>query len=173
MEYEILIPADGTGDHPSFMILTLAKEAFAELGINLIVTDLANSSELWTGLEAQQVDMWCAAWGATPDPDMYQVYYSGKFSDREPGGSAYMYQIEDEDLDSMILEARTSADQEYRKAVYKACLDTIIDWACEIPVYQRQNAIIFSTERVNMDTVTPDITTYYGWMMELENTELK
>ncbi len=173
MEYEILIPADGTGDHPSFMILTLAKEAFAEIGINLIVTDLANSSELWTNLEAQQVDMWCAAWGATPDPDMYQVYYSGKFSDREPGGSAYMYQIEDEDLDTMILEARASADQEYRKAVYKACLDIIIDWACEIPVYQRQNAIIFSTERVNMDTVTPDITTYYGWMSEIENMEMK
>ena len=66
MEYEVQIPADGSGDHPSFMILTLAKDALAELGINLIVTDLTNSSDLWTGLEAGQVEMWCAAWGATP-----------------------------------------------------------------------------------------------------------
>ena len=174
MEYEVQIPADGSGDHPSFMILTLAKDALAELGINLIVTDLTNSSDLWTGLEAGQVEMWCAAWGATVDPDMYQIYYSDVANGgAQPGGSNYMYQIEDEELDSMILEARESTDQEYRKAMYKACLDTIIDWACEIPVYQRQNAIIFSTERVNMDTVTPDITTFYGWMQEIQNIELK
>ena len=173
LEYEVQIPADGSGDHPAFMILTLAKEAFAELGMNLIVTDLTNSSDLWTGLEAQQVDMWCAAWGATVDPDMYQVYYSDVANGGvEPGGSNYMYQIEDEDLDYMILDARTSTDQEYRKAMYKACLDTIIDWACEVPTYQRQNAIIFSTERVNMDTMTPDITTFYGWASEIENIEM-
>lgn len=174
LEYEVQIPADGSGDHPSFMILTLAKEAFAEIGINLIVTDLTNSGDLWTGLEAGQVDMWCAAWGATVDPDMYQIYYSDIANGgKEAGGSNYMYQIEDEELDDMILEARASTDQEYRKAMYKACLDTIIDWACEIPVYQRQNAIIFSTERVNIDTVTPDITTFYGWMSEIENIEMK
>jgi len=173
LEYEVQIPGDGTGDHPSFMILTLAKEALADLGINLIVTDLTNSSDLWTGLEAHQVDMWCAAWQATVDPDMYQIYYSDIANGgKEPGGSNYQYQIEDEDLDDMILEARTSTDQEYRKAMYKACLDTIIDWACEIPVYQRQNAVIFSTERVNMDTMTPDITTFYGWLQEIQNVEM-
>lgn len=174
MEYEVQIPADGSGDHPSFMILTLAKDALAELGINLIVTDLTNSSDLWTGLEAGQVEMWCAAWGATVDPDMYQIYYSDVANGgAQPGGSNYMYKIEDEELDDMILEARESTDQEYRKAMYKACLDTIIDWACEIPVYQRQNAIIFSTERVNIDTVTPDITTFYGWMQEIQNIEMR
>ena len=54
----------------------------------------------------------------------------------------------------------------------KACLDIIVDWAVEVPVYQRQNAVIFSTERVNMDTVTPDITTFYGWLNEIQNVEL-
>ena len=73
----------------------------------------------------------------------------------------------------MIMQARESLDQSYRKTMYKACLDTVVDWAVEVPVYQRQNAIIFSTERVNMETVTPDITTFYGWMSEIENTELK
>ena len=155
------------------MILTLAHDALAELGINLIVTDLTNSADLWTSLEAQQVDMWCAAWGATIDPDMYQVYYSDVANGgAEPGGSAYQYQIEDEDLDEMIMEARSSTDQEYRKAMYKACLDTIISWACEIPTYQRQNAILFSPARVNMDTITPDITTFYTWQREIENYEL-
>ena len=173
LEYEVKIPGDGAGDHPSFMILTLAHDALAELGINLVVNDLTNSSDLWTALEAGQGEIWCAAWGATVDPDMYQIYYSDIANGQQnPGGSNYMYQIEDPDLDQMILDARASTDQTYRKAMYKACLDTIIDWACEIPVYQRQNAITFSTERVNIDTVTPDITTFYPWLSEIQNVEL-
>jgi len=172
MSYEFWIPADGNGDHPSFMIVTLASQALAKIGIELVVKDLANSSDLWDGIEADQVPMWAAAWGATVDPDMYQIYFSGNGS-QEAGGSNYMYDIADDELNSLILNARGSFDQAYRKTIYKQCLDIIVDWAVEVPVYQRQNAIIFSTERVNLDTVTPDITTFYGWMSEIENTTLK
>ena len=184
MEYEVWIPADGKGDHPSFMILTLAKDALAEIGMTLTIKDLTNSADLWTALEAQQVAMWAAAWGATVDPDMYQIYYSdvadagSATSGQNPlggskqGGSNYMYCIADPELDQLIMDARATTDQTYRKAMYKACLDIIIDWAVEIPVYQRQNCIIFSSERVNMDTVTPDITTFYGWLSEVQNVEL-
>ena len=185
LEYEVMIPADGTGDHPSFMILTEAKKAFEELGINLVVNDLSNSSDLWTKLDAIQGEIWCAAWGATIDPDMTQIYFSDVANkDKEgtkhnpdggpeQGGSNYDYCIADADLDQLILDARASTDQAYRKQVYKACLDIVIDWACEVPVYQRQNAIIFSTERVNIDTITPDITTFYPWTSEIEKLEMR
>ena len=184
LQYECWIPADGIGDHPSFMICTEAAKAFEKIGIELIVRDLTNSSELWTALEANQVAIWCAAWGATIDPDMYQIYYSdvanagtakegqNPLGGAAQGGSNYQYCIADAELDQMILDARASTDQAYRKLMYKACLDKVIDWAVEIPVYQRQNAIVFSTERVNISTVTPDITTFYGWMAEIEKLEL-
>ncbi len=182
LEYKFWIPADGIGDHPAFMILNESHNALATIGIDLVINDLSNSSDLWDNLDATQVDMWAAAWGATVDPDMYQIYYSDaangplgstpkKNANGGPkqGGSNYMYCIADADLDQLILAARQSTDQGYRKQMYKACLDKVIDWACEVPTYQRQNAILFSTERVNMDTVTPDITTFYGWMAELQN----
>lgn len=185
LEYEVQIPADGSGDHPSFMMISEASKALATIGMNLIVTDLSDSSGLWDGIDARQVDMWCAAWSATVDPDMYQIYYSdvadhngdpgiGKnpYGGPAQGGSNKMYCIADADLDNMILTARESLDQSYRKTMYKACLDTVVDWAVEVPVYQRQNAIIFSTERVNMSTMTPDITTFYKWYAEIENIEL-
>ena len=172
LEYEAWIPGDGTGDHPSFMILDEASKALATIGINLKIKDLTNSSELWTALKANQVAIWCAAWGASVDPDMYQIYFSGD-AENAAGGSNYQYQIADAELNELILDARSTTNQAARKAMYKECLDIIIDWAVEIPVYQRQNAIIFSAERVNLDTVTPDITTFYGWMAEIENTQLK
>ena len=173
LEYELLIPADGVGDHPAFMIATLAADALKSIGMNLIVTDLTSSADLWAALSAETCAMWCAAWNATVDPDMYQIYYADIANDGASSGkSNYMYSIADEELDRLILDARASTDQTYRKAMYKACLDIIIDWAVEIPVYQRQNAVIFSTERVNMDTVTPDITTFYNWMAEIEKLEM-
>ena len=185
LEYEVQIPADGSGDHPSFMMISEASKALATIGMNLIVTDLSDSSGLWDGIDARQVDMWCAAWSATVDPDMYQIYYSdvadhngdpgvGKnpYGGPAQGGSNKMYCIADADLDNMILTARESLDQSYRKTMYKACLDIVVDWAVEVPVYQRQNAIIFSTERVNMSTMTPDITTFYKWYAEIKNIEL-
>ena len=185
LEYELQIPADGSGDHPSFMMVSEAKKALETIGMNLIITDLSDSSGLWTGIDAHQVDMWCAAWGATVDPDMYQIYYSdvanckgdlstGKnpYGGAAQGGSNKMYCIADPELDNLIMTARESLDQSYRKTMYKACLDIVVDWAVEVPVYQRQNAIIFSTERVNMSTVTPDITTFYKWYSEIENIEL-
>ena len=184
MEYTFWIPGDGTGDHPAFMIVTEAANALEELGIKLNIKDLTNSSELWDNLDAIQVDMWAAAWGATVDPDMYQIYYSdvanaGTARDGQnpmggaaQGGSNYEYCIADPELDKLIMDARATTNQEYRKAMYKACLDIVVDWAVETPTYQRQNAIIFSTERVNMATVTPDITTFYGWMSEIQNLEM-
>ena len=171
IEREALIPADGKGDHPSFMILTEASKALEKIGVHLIVTDLSDSTQLWDTIEADQADMWAAAWNATPDPDMYQIYFSG-MDGKAAGGSNYMYDINDAELNQLILDARNSLDQSYRKTLYKSCLDIIVDWAVEVPVYQRQNAIIFSTERVNMNTVAPDITTFYGWLSEVEKIEL-
>ena len=173
LEYELQIPGDGAGEHPVFMTVTMASEALKTIGMNLIVTDLANSSDLWTGLDAQQVDMWAAAWGATVDPDMFQIYHSSNRVGLPGATGSNHYRIADDELDQLIMEARASTDQAYRKPMYKECLDIVLDWAVEIPTYQRQNAIIFATQRVNMDTVTPDITTFYGWMAEIQNLEMR
>lgn len=167
LEYEVMIPADGKGDHPAFMSLTLAKEAFADIGINFIVTDITNSSELWDKLDASQAELWAAAWGSTVDPDMYQVYHSSNMT-----GSNH-YRIADDELDTLMLEARSSADQTFRKGLYKECLDIILDWGVEIPTYQRKNCVVWSSETVDSATVTPDITPFYGWMAEIENISFK
>ena len=173
LEYELTIGADGAGDHPSFMVCSKASEALKTIGINLIVNDLSNGGALFEGIEAGTLDMFVAAWRATVDPDMYQIYFSDVANGgKNPGGSNSHYNIADPELDDLILEARSTSDQDSRKAMYKACLDIIIDWAVEIPVYQRQDAITISTERVDVTTVTPDITPFYGWKAEIEKLEM-
>ncbi len=172
LEYEVIIPADGQGDHPSYTVLTMAKAAFEEMGLTLIINDVADSNVLWDALDAGSQELWCAAWGSTIDPDMYQVYHGNNIVGKG-GTDSNHYHINDEHLNELIMEARTSDDQAFRKATYKECLDIIVDWAVEIPAYQRQNCIIFSTQRINIDTLTPDITTFWGWMNDIELLEMR
>lgn len=170
MTYEVIIPGGGTGDHPAFGILTAAKEALATIGITLQINDPSDSSVWNNALEANTAEMWAGAWNATVDPDMYQIYHSDNANGK--GTNSNHYSIEDADLDEMIIAARNSADQSYRKATYKECLETILDWGVEIPTYQRQNAVVISTERVNVSTMTPDITTFWGWTNDIEKLEM-
>ena len=162
LSYEVLVGGGGSGDHPTFMALTQAAAALKQIGFQLIVTDLSNFSELTNAVNAGAAEMFAMAWNASADPDMYQIYHS------QGGSNEKAYHIKDAQLDEMIMLARQSADQTYRKTLYKACLDIIADWAVEIPMYQRQNVVIFSTQRVNMDTVTPDITPFWGWANDIE-----
>lgn len=163
MEYELIIPADGVGDHPSFGVVTDARNALEKIGITLTINDPSDSTILWDRLDAGTQELWAAAWQATADPDMYQTYHSSNIVGLPGSTESNHYHLADEELDQLIMDARSSADQAYRKATYKACLDRIVDAAVEVPVYQRQNAVIFSPERIDMDTVTPDITTFWDW----------
>ena len=171
LSYEAIIPGDGTGDHPAFAILTDAKNALEQIGIELKINDPADSNVLWDALDAGTQNMWCAAWGATIDPDMYQVYHSSGIVGRG-GSDSNHYHIQSDTLDQLIVDARQSDDQDYRKQVYKAALDEIIDWAVEVPTYQRQNIVIASSERVDIPTVTGDVTTFWGWLSEVETMKM-
>lgn len=171
MTYELIVPGGGTGSHPAFGIITAAKEALAGIGITLEINDPADSNVLWTKTESGTAEMWTMAWQATPDPDMYQVYHSSNVVGGG-GTESNQYGIQDSRLDELIISARESADQSYRKATYKEALEIILDWGVEIPDYQRQDAYIYSTERVNISTMTPDITTYWDWTYGIETMEM-
>lgn len=165
LEYQVNIGAGGAGDHPSFLILKNASDALATIGITLTVNDLANSSDLYASYQTGVADMWCAAWQAGTDPDMFQLYHSD--------GSTNYYQIDDADLDEMIEAARLSTDQTYRKGLYKAAMEIIMDWGVELPVYQRSECVMMSSERVNVDTLPQDMTPYLSWTQEVQNIEMK
>ena len=164
LEYQINIGASGNGDHPSFQTLTNAAAALKTIGFNLIVTDMANASDLFASYQSGAAEGWVAAWQSTNDPDMYQLYHSQ--------GSTNYYEIADSDLDELIMAARQTTDQEARKAMYKEAMEIILDWGVELPVYQRSEATIFSTERINIDTIAKDMTPYWTYKSELNNMEL-
>ena len=164
LTYMIDVGAQGQGDHPSFMIMTNAAAALAEIGITLNINDIANANDLYAKYQEGQSDFWAAAWGAATDPDMYQLYHSN--------GTTNYYQISDPYLDALIEDGRASTNQTYRKEIYKEAMEIIMDWAVEIPIYQRSEAYLFNTQVVDISTLPTDLTPYWGPLAEVHTLSL-
>lgn len=165
MTYEFMIPGQGEQDHPAYGVGVSASEALATIGITLQVNDVGTA--VWnTALEANTCEIWAAAWQATADPDMYQVYHSSNANGA--GTNSNHYQIQDAELDQLIMDGRGSADNDFRTATYKTAMEVIMDWGVELPLYQRKDAIVSSTERVVTDSLPQDMTPYWVWYAEIE-----
>ena len=165
LKYQVDIGGNGNGDHPTFLILKNAATAFAEIGMELYVNDFANANDLYAAYQTGASELWCAAWGAATDPGMFQLYHSE--------GSTNYYQISDPELDELIEAGRMSTDQTYRKGLYKAAMEIIMDWGVEIPIYQRSECYLFSTEHVDISTLPTDMTPYWNALNEIEKLALK
>ncbi|MBR3272654.1 MAG: ABC transporter substrate-binding protein [Clostridia bacterium] len=163
--YEVMIPGSGQQDHPAYGVAVAASNVLAELGITLQVNDVGTS--VWNNaLEGNTAMMWAAAWQATVDPDMTQVYSSENAHGK--GTNSNHYSVDDADLDVLIKAGRSSADTEERKSIYKDAMEIIMDWGCELPLYQRKDCTAFATQRVNIDTIPQDMTPYWNWYAEIE-----
>ncbi len=168
--YEVMIPGQGQQDHPAYGVAVAASDVLDSLGIKLQVNDVGTS--VWNNaLESNTAMMWAAAWQATPDPDMTQVYSSENAHGK--GTNSNHYSVDDADLDQLIKDGLTSADLEYRKSVYKNAMEIIMDWGVELPLYQRKDCTVVSTQRVNVDTMPKDMTPYWGWKAEIAKLALQ
>ena len=168
--YEVMIPGQGQQDHPAYGVAVAASEVLADLGITLQVNDVGTS--VWNNaLEGNTAMMWAAAWQSTVDPDMTQVYHSSNAHGN--GTNSNHYSVDDAALDELIDAGKKSADIEYRKSVYKEAMEIIMDWGCELPLYQRKNCYVASTIRVDNDTMPKDMTPYWVWYAEINTLAVK
>lgn len=161
---DVCIPAGGTAEHPSYPIVLGIKTEGEKLGMAVNIVDYAEGNKFLNDLDAGLLDVWCSAWGATPDPDLYQTYHS-------EGPSNY-YGISDVELDQLIMDARSISDMEARKVMYARALTIIMEYAVEMPIYQRKNMFIFNKDMINVDTLPKDMTPYYLYFAEVEKLEL-
>jgi peptide/nickel transport system substrate-binding protein len=102
---------------------------------------------------------------------MTQVYSSANAHGN--GTNSNHYSVDDAELDELIKEGRSSADTELRKSIYKDAMNIIMDWGCELPLYQRKDCTVASSERIVIDTLPHDMTPYWGWYAEINTLDLQ
>ena len=57
--------------------------------------------------------------------------------------------------------------------MYKEAMEIIMDWGVELPVYQRSESAIFSSERIDTATIPNDLTPYWTYQSEINTIALK
>lgn len=140
------------GSHPISPALNQAKADMESLGGEWIINDV-DPSILFEAMDGGTLQGWVAAWSATIDPDMYQVYYSTSAGNK--------YKVKDSELDQYIVEGISTLNQDERKVAYEKALDRVMELAVELPLYQRSDMYIYNPEHVDITSLPEDMTPYY------------
>lgn len=172
LEYEIIIPAEGSGDHPSFGVVTDARNALEKIGITLTINDPADSTILWDRLDGRHagaVGRGLAGHGRpghVPGLSLQQHHRSAgqhRVQPLSPGGSGTG--SADHGRAFQLRPGVPQGDLQGLPGSHRRCCGRNSGLSA-------QNCIIFSPERINMDTVTPDITTFWDWTQGVYDMEM-
>lgn len=181
LKYTFTIAGEET-DHPAWQAMWHAGEFLNEVGFQINVTTDANAlKKLSTG----DLTVWAAAWGSTIDPDMYQVYHiesnasstlnwGYKQIKLNVGGKYDVEKALIEELSELIDDARKTTDEKVRKNLYAQALDIVMQLAIELPTYQRDDLFAFNTDKIDVDSLTPESerTSYKGLTSDIHTVSL-
>ncbi len=171
--------AGGTDDHPAYQTLSAAMKVLNDNGWNISINpDSRALSKLSTG----SLQVWCAAWSATIDPDMYQVYHiESKATNVLAWGYDWIkansgdlakedYNLLDQ-LSNKIDEGRSVNGQSERSVIYQEALDILMDLAIEFPLYQRNDLYVYNKNVIDASTLNQRPTSYSGPISEIWKVE--
>ena len=181
LKYTFTIAGEET-DHPAWQAMWHAGEFLNAIGFQINVTTDANAlKKLSTG----DLTVWAAAWGSTIDPDMYQVYHIDSAASStlnwgykqiklNVGGKYDAEYALIEELSELIDEARKTTDEKVRKNLYSEALDIVMQLAIELPTYQRDDLFAYNTDKIDVDTLTPEeeLSPYSGLTNDLHTVSL-
>ena len=163
--FEVMIPGEGAQNHAAYAMCSQAAQVLGEMGISLTIKDV--NERVWRNtLASNNAMMWAGSWKNSFDLNMTQVYHSGNTLYNH-------YAIKDPELDALIEASEGSLDTEERKSLTKQAMEIVMEWGCELPLYQRKECILFSTERVDVSTIPQDMTPFWSWDAEIEKLAVK
>jgi len=163
--------AGASEDHPAYTAFKKAATLLNSCGLQITVK---KDSQALTKLTSGALEVWAAAWSSSLDPDMYQVYHKNSSATAilNWGYNAILndtttYATENKlinELSSKIMEARKTTVQSTRTAIYKECLDIVMQLAIELPTYQREDLSAFNGKQLDKNSLVTgdDLTSYTG-----------
>lgn len=166
-EFSVMFVAGsgGANDNAAVATLDLFKAAMEEMGFTVSYdqkSSYADQSAVLSG--GSGYDLWAGTW-SNPDRyvDVTQLYGSE--------GSTNYYHLYSDTLDGLIEAAKTGTN-EVRLGKIQSVYGEIMNWAVEVPLYQRVSITIYSSTNLKADTIPTHMTAYYGYFAEIQNLEL-
>lgn len=170
-KYVIYVPSD-TRQQGMLTIARNARKLFKQIGLKLELREGCSQKKLEKHLRQGKVQIWCGKSETSVNGNLYEMYHSGLRKNKLAGSRNYFH-IKDSDLDDYIEDSMRTVQLKKSISLYMQSYEKILDWAVEVPVYQERNLTVFSTARVNLETVAQDISPYYDWTQDIQLIEMK
>lgn len=163
LNYKLTI-AGGSTDHPAYSMFLNAARILNSVGFDVKVV---TSQTALSDLSAGKLAIWAAAWSSTIDPDMYQVYHMDSqasstsnwgYKQIKAGKNTEAYAEEYRiitELSDLIDQGRSTTNQNERKGIYAQALDKVMEFAVEMPTYQRNDMSAYNKNVLDEGTMTP------------------
>ena len=165
LTFKAVVNGGGVGEHPAYAMLTRAAGMLESIGITLTVTDVENEEELTGAIRDGDAGLWAAYREVDAEPDLYSIYYEESEANES--------HIADRSLNVLLEQERMTADPTLRRALYKAAMAIVMDLGLELPVYEGSDVYVFSSQRVDTETLPTDMTPYWNWLNEIERIAVK
>ena len=145
-----------------YPVVEKAVQILGDMGITLKMESINGTGALQKKLQSGMQQLWVAS-RAVNDMDM-QARYAAK---NNPFG------IKDKVLNRTIRELDRLMSSSERKERYQRCFEHIMDGAVEVPVCEYYTITLYSSKRIDMDTIAKDVTVYYSWMNEMQKVRME
>ncbi len=153
--------AGANSDHPAYNMFQGAADMLNRAGFDIKISTDPNAL---LALARGGLAVWAAAWSSGVDPDMYQVYHKDSQATsvlnwgyrtilNDTTGIYNNEKLLINDLSDLIDAARETTVQSSRAQIYSQCLDTIMDLAIELPIYQRKDLCVFNKTVIDSNTI--------------------
>lgn len=162
LQYTVWV-ADGE-ENPLYPVIEQAKQTLDSIGITLKVQEIDGDKLLQKKLRTGTQQIWVGS-RATADMDLGVRYGTSERTN--------IFGLKDKKMKKAIGSLQGIMTWQNRRAAYQRCFDIVLDWAVEVPVCEFQELTMFSSKRVNADTISQDFTPYYSWLNEIQKVKMK
>lgn len=170
--FRVMVPSDTDAGRGMYSLMTEAKHLLEEIGLKLKIDSNKSEAQILKLLKNGKKEIWCSFADTEVNGKLYEMFHSRDRKNPAAGSENY-FNISDSDLDEYIEESNSTPGLKKSIHLYGQCYEKIMEWAVNVPLYQKRDISIFSSSRINMETIVPDITTYYDWTDEIQSVEMK
>lgn len=170
--FKAIVPKVTDGNRGLYKLITDAKALFESVGLKLKISSGLTADDMTKRLKKGKQQIWCGFAHTEVNGRLSEMFHSPDRKNKTVGSKNY-FGISDSDLDEYIEESTITPGLKKSIRLYGQCFDKVMEWAVMVPVYQKRDISIYSSSRINMETIVPDITAYYDWTDEIQSVEMK
>lgn len=161
MEYSIIVA--GGESNPLYQLISQTADLFKDIGMKLDIVQADDEKLVKKRIADGRLQLWAGRCNTNAGISLYKRYAS-----RDS-----LFGIKNQGFAKLAKLADGTVKDKLKKKRHKRCYNSILGMAVEVPVIEQQEALLYSSARIDADTMAKDTTVYYGWINEIESVEMK